>query len=327
MTADRHDNASAADPLPSWNDSATKSAITDFVGTVTTEGSPDYVRARDRIALFDNDGTLWVEQPMYTQLAFLLEDVRKLAPQHPDWKTTKPFKFVLENNLAGLATAGVPALMELLAATQCGMTTEEFAKTAKDWIETARHPRFERLYTQCVYQPMLELLEYLRANDFEIYIVTGGGMEFVRPWAERVYGVPQRRVVGSSLKTKFEMRDDQPVLIRTAEINLLDDGDGKPVGIHNFIGQQPIAAFGNSDGDLEMLRWTASGSGARLILLVHHTDSEREYEYDAHSPFGRLDKALDEARARGWEVVDMKRDWNTIFPSVLQSSTHGMFAT
>lgn len=221
-----------------------------------------------------------------------------------------------DGRLPGLAAAGVPGLMQLLAATQCGMSTDEFAQTAQNWIETARHPKFGRLYTQCVYQPMLELLEYLRARDFEIYIVTGGGMEFVRPWAERVYGVPLRRVVGSSLKTKFEMRDDRPVLIRTSEINLVNDGDGKPVGIHEFIGQQPIAAFGNSDGDLEMLQWTASGSGARLILLVHHTDAEREYAYDAHSPFGALSKALDEAKARGWQVADMKRDWNTIFPPV-----------
>jgi phosphoserine phosphatase len=304
----------AADLLPSWNAGATKQSIVDFVNRTTTKGSPDYVRVPDRIALFDNDGTLWVEQPMYTQLAFLLGDVKRLAPQHPEWETTEPFKFVLQNDLPALAAAGMPALMQLLAATQCGMTTDEFTKTAVDWIETARHPRFDRLYTQCVYQPMLELLEYLRANDFEIYIVTGGGMEFVRPWAERIYGVPLRRVVGSSLKTKFEMRNDQPVLIRTSEINLIDDGVGKPVGIHDFIGQQPIAAFGNSDGDLEMLQWTASGSGPRLILLVHHTDSEREYAYDAHSPFGRLDKALDEARSRGWVVVDIKRDWNTIFP-------------
>ena len=318
MTADRHDNALGADPLPSWNDGATKRAITGFVKNVTTEGSPEYVRVPDRIALFDNDGTLWVEQPMYTQLAFLLGDVRKLAPQHPEWKTTEPFKFVLENDLAGLAAAGVPGLMELLAATQCGMTTEAFAKTARDWIETARHPKFQRLYTQCVYQPMLELLEYLRANDFEVYIVTGGGTEFVRPWADRVYGVPPRRVVGSSLKTKFEMLDNQPVLVRTSEINLIDDGNGKPVGIHEFIGQQPIAAFGNSDGDLEMLQWTASGSGARLMLLVHHTDSEREYAYDAHSAFGKLGKALDEAKARGWVIVDMKTDWKTIFPPVSQ---------
>jgi phosphoserine phosphatase len=304
------------DPLPSWNDGATKRAIFDFVKRVTTEGSPDYVPVPDRIALFDNDGTLWVEQPMYTQLAFVLDDVKKLAPQHPEWSTTEPFKFVLENDLAGLAAAGVPGLMKLLAATQCGMTTEEFAKTAQAWIESARHPRFDRLYTQCVYQPMLELLEYLRANDFEVYIVTGGGMEFVRPWAERVYGVPLRRVVGSSLKTQFEMHDGRPVLIRTPEINLIDDGDGKPVGIHQYIGQQPIAAFGNSDGDLAMLQWTAAGNGPRLILLVRHTDAEREYAYDAHSHFGMLNKALEEAQDRGWVVVDMKRDWNTVFPPI-----------
>ena len=303
------------DALPSWNDGTVKQTIVDFVTRVTTKGGPDFVREVDRVALFDNDGTLWVEQPMYTQLAFLLDDVRRLSPQHPEWNTMAPFKFVLENDLAGLAAAGIPGVMQLLAATQCGMSTDEFAKTAKGWIESARHPRFDRLYTECVYQPMLELLEYLRSNDFEIYIVTGGGMEFVRPCAERVYGVPLRRVVGSSLKTKFEIRDGQPILIRTPEIQLVDDGAGKPVGIHEYIGAQPIAAFGNSDGDLEMLQWTATGKGPRLILLVHHTDSEREYAYDAHSPFGKLDKALEEAKARGWVVVDMKRDWNTIFPT------------
>jgi phosphoserine phosphatase len=302
------------DPLPSWNDGASKRAIVDFVQRSTMEESPDYVRVPDRVALFDNDGTLWVEQPMYTQLTFLLDDVRRLAPKYPEWKTTEPFKSVLENNFTGLAAAGVPGIMKLMAATQCGMTTEEFAKTAKEWIETARHPRFNRLYTQCVYQPMLELIAHLKANYFEVYIVTGGGTEFVRPFAERVYGVPLRRVVGSSLKTKFELRDDQPVLVRTPEINLINDGDGKPVGIHEFIGRQPIVAFGNSDGDLEMLQWTAAGSGARLVALVHHTDAEREYAYDADSRFGTLNRALIEARERGWVVVDMKRDWNTVFP-------------
>jgi phosphoglycolate phosphatase-like HAD superfamily hydrolase len=304
-----------ADPLPSWNDGSTKRAILDFVRRTTTKGSPDFVRVPDRVALFDNDGTLWVEQPMYAQLAFVLDDVKKLAPQHPEWASIEPFKSVLADDLAGLAATGVPGIMQLLAATQCGMTTDEFNATANDWIETARHPRFDRLYTECVYQPMLELIAHLEANDFEIYIVTGGGVEFVRAWAERVYGVPLRRVVGSSLKTKFEMRGDQPVLVRTPDINLINDGAGKPVGIHEFIGKQPIAAFGNSDGDLEMLQWTAAGKGARLILLVHHTDREREYAYDAHSPFGKLDKALTEANARGWVVVDMKRDWKTIFPS------------
>jgi phosphoserine phosphatase len=304
----------APDSLPSWNDGASKHAIVHFVRRATTEGSPAYVRVPDRVALFDNDGTLWVEQPMYTQLTFLLDDVRRLAPQHPEWKTTEPFKSVMENDFASLAAAGVPGIMKLMAATQCGMTTEEFAKTAGEWIETARHPRFDRLYTQCVYQPMLELIAYLKANDFDVYIVTGGGTEFIRPWAERVYGVPLRRVVGSSLKTKFEMRGDLPVLVRTPEINLINDGDGKPVGIHEFIGRQPIVAFGNSDGDLEMLQWTATGSGARLVALVHHTDAEREYAYDAHSFFGNLTTALIEANKRGWVVVDMKRDWNTVFP-------------
>src|SRR5581483_1214555 len=228
-------------------------------------------------------------------------------------QTTAPFKYALEGDVAAVAAGGVPAIMQLMAATQCGMTTEEFNKTARDWIESARHPRFNRLYTECVYQPMLELIRYLRANEFDVYIVTGGGMEFVRSWAERVYGVPLRRVVGSSLKTRFEMRDGEPVLIRTSEINLVNDGEGKPVGIHDYIGQQPIAAFGNSDGDLEMLQWTAGGPGARLILLVHHTDGEREYAYDAHSPVGRLAKALDMANAKGWLVADMKRDWNRIF--------------
>ncbi|HEY1654542.1 MAG TPA: HAD family hydrolase [Candidatus Tumulicola sp.] len=236
------------DPLQSWNDGAAKRAIADFVSRTTTETSPDYVRVPDRVALFDNDGTLWVEQPMYTQLAFLLADVRKAAPEHPEWKTTEPFKSVLDNDLAQLAKAGVPGIMQLFAATQCGMSTDEFAKSATDWIETARHPRFERLYTECVYQPMLELIDYLKANEFEVYIVTGGGMEFVRPWAERVYRVPSRRVVGSSLKTKFEMRNDAPVLIRTPQINLINDGDGKPVGIHEFIGQQP-------DCGVRELRW------------------------------------------------------------------------
>jgi phosphoserine phosphatase len=302
--------------LPSWNDGDAKRAIVDFVTKAATEGSPDFVRVPDRIALFDNDGTLWVEQPMYTQLAFLLDDVWKLAPQHPEWSTTEPFKFVLDNDLGGLAATGIPGIMKLFAATQCGMTTETFTKMAQDWIETARHPKFDRLYTQCVYQPMLELINYLKANDFDVYIVTGGGMEFVRPWAERVYGVPLRRVVGSSIKTTFEMQGNQPVLVRTAEIDLINDGNGKPVGIHQFIGQQPIAAFGNSDGDLEMLQWTASGKGPRLIGLVHHTDAEREYAYDVHSAFGKLDKALVEANARSWTVVDMKHDWNTVFPPV-----------
>ena len=306
-------NSKSDAALPSWNDGAAKRAIVDFVERTTTQGSPNFVRIPDRVTLFDNDGTLWVEQPMYTQLAFILNDVKSLASQNPEWHTTEPFKSVLENDPAGAMKAGLAGIMQLMSATQCGMTTDEFGVAAAEWIETARHPRFERPYTECVYQPMLELLAYLRANGFKTYIVTGGGADFVRPWAERVYGVPAQEVVGSSLKTRFELRDGAPALIRTAEIDLLDDGPQKPVGIHKFIGRQPIAAAGNSDGDVQMLQWTAAGSGARLILLVHHTDAEREYAYDAHSPFGELDKALDEAKRRGWVVVDMKRDWNTVF--------------
>jgi hypothetical protein len=290
-----------------------KESIVDFVVRTTTEGGPDFVPVPNRVALFDQDGTLWVEQPMYTQLQFILDGVKALAPQHPEWRTTEPFKSVLDGNLAALSAAGVRGIMELIAGTQCGITTDEFDKRVTDWIETARHPRFNRPYTHCVYQPMLELITYLQANNFEIYIVTGGGMEFVRPWAPRVYGIPARRIVGSSLQTNFELHNGRPALVRTAAINLVNDGPGKPVGIHRFIGQQPIAAFGNSDGDLEMLEWTAAGSGPRLLAIVHHTDAAREYAYDRESHFGTLSKALDVANARGWTVIDMQRDWNTVF--------------
>ncbi|HEY1882059.1 MAG TPA: HAD family hydrolase [Candidatus Cybelea sp.] len=302
------------DALPSWNEGVTKNSIVDFVRRTTTEGSPQFVPVLERIALFDNDGTLWVEQPMYTQLAFVLDDVKRLAPAHPEWQTNEPFRSVLEDDMAGVAASGAIGVMKLLGATQTGMSTADFSKAVSDWIESARHPRFKRPYTECIYQPMLELMRYLRANDFKTYIVTGGGTEFVRPWAPKAYGVPVEQIVGSSLKTTFEMRDGAPVLIRTPEIYLMDDGLGKPVGIHQFIGAQPIAAFGNSDGDLQMLEWTAAGGGARLMLIVHHTDAQREYAYDTHSPFGRLDKALQTAKARGWTVVDMKRDWKAIFP-------------
>lgn len=317
MTADDHGNTRRADPLPSWNDGANKRAITDFVKNATTPGSPDYVPVPDRIALFDNDGTLWVEQPMYTQLAFALDRVKALASQHPEWKQKQPFKAVLEGDLKAMAQSGEKGLVELLMATHSGMTTEEFSKTVTDWIATAQHPRFHRLYTSCVYQPMLELLAYLRASGFKTYIVSGGGIEMMRPWTERVYGVPPEQVIGSSIKTKFEMRNGQPVLLRLPEIDFIDDKAGKPEGINKFIGRRPIAAFGNSDGDLEMLQWTAAGKGVRLMLLVHHTDADREYAYDRKSEFGRLNVALDEAKAKGWVVVDMKNDWKTIFPPAL----------
>jgi phosphoserine phosphatase len=311
------------DPLPSWNDGIPKRAIVEFVKKTTTEGSPDFVPVPERIATFDNDGTLWVEQPMYTQLAFMLDRVKALAPQHPEWKQKQPFKAVLEGDLKAVAQGGEKALVELAMATHAGMTTNEFSKTVTDWIATAQHPRFHRLYTACVYQPMLELLAYLRASGFKTYIVSGGGIEMMRPWTEKVYGVPPEQVIGSSIKTKFEMRDGEPVLLRLPEIDFIDDKAGKPEGINKFIGRRPIAAFGNSDGDLEMLQWTAAGKGARLMLLVHHTDAYREYAYDRDSTFGRLNLALDEAKAKGWIVVDMKDDWKTIFPpmSLSQASS------
>ena len=302
------------DPLPSWNDTSTKKAIVAFVDKVTKEGSSDFVPVDQRIATFDNDGTLWVEQPMYTQLAFTLDRVKQLAPKHPAWKTTQPFKGVLEGDMKAVEATGEKGLVQLMAATHTGMTTDQFQTIVTDWIATAKHPRFKRPYTHCVYQPMLELLAYLRANGFKTYIVSGGGIEFMRPWTERVYGVPPEQVVGSSIKTKFEMVDGKPVLMRLPEINFIDDNDGKPIGINQYIGRRPIAAFGNSDGDQQMLEWTAAGVGARFMLLVHHTDAVREYAYDRQSKFGKLDTALDEANAKGWTVVDMKNDWKVIFP-------------
>lgn len=303
-----------SDPLPSWNDTAPKKAITAFVERTTKEGSPDFVPVNDRIATFDNDGTLWVEQPMYVQLAFVFDRVRELAPEHPEWKTTQPFEGVLEGDLKAVAAAGEKGLMQLMAATHAGMTVDQFQKIVMDWLAKAQQPKFKRPYTQCVYQPMLELLSYLRSNGFKTFIVSGGGVEFMRPWAAKVYGIPPEQVVGSSIKTKFEILDGKPALVRLPEINFIDDKEGKPVGINQYIGHRPTAAFGNSDGDQQMLEWTAAGSGPHLVLLVHHTDSVREYAYDRESSFGRLDKALGEATAKGWIVVDMKNDWKEVFP-------------
>jgi hypothetical protein len=303
------------DPLPSWNDGVTKSSILDFVARVTTQNGPYFVPVEQRIATFDNDGTLWIEQPMYVQLAFALDRVKAMAPRHPEWKDKQPFKAVLEDDMKTLAESGERGLVELVLVTHAGMTSDEFAKIVSDWLATARHPRFKRPYTELVYQPMLELLAYLRANGFKTFIVSGGGIEFMRPWTERIYGVPPEQVVGSSIKTRFEMRDATPVLVRLPEVNFIDDKTGKPIGINEHIGRRPIAAFGNSDGDLEMLQWTTLTGGARFGLIVHHTDAEREYAYDRHSHFGRLDKALDAAAINKWTVVDMKKDWKRIFPS------------
>ena len=303
-----------SDPLPSWNDTAPKQAIIAFVDKVTKEGSPDFVPVADRIATFDNDGTLWVEQPMYVQLAFVLYRVKELAPQHPEWKTTQPFKGVLEGDMKAVAASGEKGLVEMAMATHAGMTVEQFQKIVSDWLATATDPKFHRPYTANIYQPMVELLAYLRANGFKTYIVSGGGIEFMRPWVEKAYGIPPEQVIGSSIKTEFKLVDGKPDLVRLPAINFIDDGPGKPVGINQFIGRRPIAAFGNSDGDQQMLEWTAAGSGAKFMLLVHHTDGMREYAYDRKSSFGKLDKALDEANAKGWTVVDMKNDWKTIFP-------------
>lgn len=304
----------AADPLPSWNDGPAKKSILQFVASVTKKDSPDFVSPTDRIAVFDNDGTLWAEQPMYVQLIFALDRVKALAPKHPEWKDKEPFASLLKGNMKGVLAGGEKSIAEIMMVTHAGTTTEEFEKVVRDWSATAKHPKTGKLYTEMVYQPMLELLAYLRANGFKTYIVSGGGIEFMRPWSERVYGIPPEQVVGSSIKTKFEMRAGKPVLARLPDVDFIDDGPGKPVGIQKFIGRRPIAAFGNSDGDIQMLQWTAGGEGRRFMLLVRHTDAERESAYDRQSPIGRLDKALDEAQSRGWTVVDIKKDWKKVFP-------------
>ncbi|MGZ8907665.1 MAG: HAD family hydrolase [Methylobacter sp.] len=307
--------ARSADPLPSWNSGSTKSAIITFVKEVAQKGGPQYVPPAERIAVFDNDGTLWSEQPLYFQLVFALDRVKALSPQHPEWQDQEPFKSVLAGDLKGMMAGGERTFVELVMATHAGMTTDEFAQIVKDWLVTARHPKYNRPYTELVYQPMLELLTYLRRKGFKTYIVSGGGIEFMRPWTEKVYGIPSEQIVGSSIKTKFELQDGKPVLVRLPEIDFIDDKDGKPVGIYKFIGRRPVAAFGNSDGDLQMLQWTAAGDGPRFELLVHHTDAEREVAYDRNSVIGRLDKALDEAQQKGWTVVDMKKDWKRVFPN------------
>jgi len=306
--------AAASEPLPSWNDGATKQAIIDFVVRVTKDGSADFVPEAQRVAAFDNDGTLWAEQPMYAQAVFVADRVKVLASQHPEWTSKEPFASLLKGDATGVAASGESGIAELMAITHAGMSTDEFAVIVSDWIAKARHPKTGRLYTEMVYQPMLELLAYLRENGFKTFIVSGGGIEFMRPWVERVYGIPPEQVIGSSGGLKFEMRDGVPVIMKTPDLVLNDDKDGKPVGIQRHIGRRPIATFGNSDGDLQMLEWTCSPPGARLCLLVHHTDAEREWAYDRMSRVGRLDKALDEATAKGWTIVDMKQDWKTVFP-------------
>jgi len=300
------------DPLPSWNRGSTKESILEFVRGVTTAGGPDFVRPEERIAVFDNDGTLWSEQPFYFQLAFVFDRMKALAPAHPEWKDNPLFTAALAGDMKTVAAGGAKGLLEVAMITHAGMTTEEFAKIAADWIAGAKHPKFACCYTDVIFQPMVELLAYLRANLFKTFIVSGGGVEFMRVFAEKVYGIPPEQVIGSSIVTKFEMVDGVPMLMRLPELDFMDDTVGKPVGINRHIGRRPIAAFGNSDGDLQMLQWTTAGKGSRFGLLVHHTDAVREYAYDT-SPLGKLEVALTEAAARGWTVVDMKNDWNRVF--------------
>lgn len=314
ITASLH----AADPLPSWNDGAAKQAITAFVAKTTTDGSADFVPPAERIATFDNDGTLWSEQPMYFQAFFIFDRIKQLAPANPEWKNKEPFASVLKGDLKSALAGGERALLEMAMATHAGSTTEEFEKIVSDWANTAKHPKSGKHFTEMVYQPMLEVLAYLRANGFKTFIVSGGGIEFMRPWTEKVYGIPPEQVIGSSIKTKFEIRDGKPVLARLPELNFIDDKEGKPVAIQQHIGRRPIIAFGNSDGDFQMLEWTTAGKGPRLALIVHHDDAQREFAYDRGSHIGKLEKALDEAPQRGWSIISMKNDWKNIYPSAKQ---------
>ncbi|MGV6875725.1 HAD family hydrolase [Pseudochelatococcus sp. B33] len=303
------------DPLPSWNDGAAKQAILAFVQRATDEGGQGFVKREERIAVFDNDGTLWSEQPVYFQLAFALDRLAGVAKTNPDLAATEPYKTILSGDQAAIGALGTKGLLQAVAATHAGVTTAEFERLVRDWLETARHPRFDRPYTDLVFQPMLELLTYLRANDFKTFIVSGGGIDFMRPWVEGVYGIPPEQVVGSSIKAEFRLDGDTPVIDKLPEIDFVDDGPGKPVGIHRFIGRRPVFAAGNSDGDLQMLQWTTLGDQPGFGLIVHHTDAEREWAYDRASHIGRLDQALDEAPARGWTVVDVKNDWKAVYPA------------
>ena len=308
-------NGETTNALRSWNPGPARNVIEEFVARVTTPGSTDYVPESERIAVFDNDGTLWSEQPAYFQLLFAMDRVRTMAADHPEWENQQPFKGVLEDDFEAVAKTGEAGLFELMMTTHTGMTTTEFENIVREWVNNARHPQRDRLYTDLVFQPMLEVLDYLRANGFKTFIVSGGGIEFMRPWVDEVYGIPPEQVVGSSIALAFEIRDDRPVLVRLPKIDFIDDKEGKPIAIHQFIGRRPIAAFGNSDGDLQMLQWTAAGSGPSLQVLVHHTDAIREWAYDRDSHIGRLDAALDEAVEKNWLIVDMKRDWKTIYPA------------
>lgn len=304
----------AEEPLPSWNDTNAKKSVVDFIENVTTPGSDGFIPPAERIAVFDNDGTLWSEQPMYFQALFLFDRIRTLAPQHPEWNEKEPFASVIKGDLKSALAGGEKALLEMAMATHAGLTTGEFEKIVREWIATARHPQTGKPFTEMVYQPMLELLEHLRAHGFKTFIVSGGGIEFMRPWAEAVYGIPPEQIIGSSIKTKYELRDGKPVIVKLPEINHIDDKAGKPAAIQHHIGRRPVFAAGNSDGDFEMLEWTTAGDGPRFAMIIHHDDAEREFAYDRESHIGKLDKGLDEGPKRGWAIVSMKNDWTTIFP-------------
>lgn len=310
-----NDKNMISDPLPSWSEGKNKEKILDFVAQVTDKSGSSFVKEEDRIAVFDNDGTLWVEQPMYSQFLFVVDRIKELAPKHPEWKEKQPFKAILEGNMDEVKKSGQKGIIELLMATHSGMTIEEFIEVVQQWIVTAKHPVLKRPYTQCIYKPMLELIDYLKANHFKVFIVSGGGIEFIRPWSENVYGIPSEQIIGSSIKTKYEVRDGKPVLLRLPEVNFIDDKEGKPTGINEHIGKRPIAAFGNSDGDFQMLEWVTLRKGPSLSMIIHHDDAEREWKYDKHTIAGKLDRGLQEADSKGWYLVSMKNDWKTIFPS------------
>ena len=313
-TADENQKTEVTDPLPSWNEGDTKNAIMAYVANVTLEGSANFIPIVDRIATFDNDGNLWSEQPAYFQLFFAIDRIKALAAEHPEWKTTQPYQSVLEDDMSTLMSYGEHGLIKIVMASHAGNTVEEFEEIVKNWLATAKHPRFDRPYTDLVYQPMLELLTYLRAHSFKTFVVSGGGIEFMRPWVEGVYGIPKDQVVGSSIKTEFVMEDGVAKIKRLPELDFIDDKEGKPLGINKFIGRKPVFASGNSDGDLQMLQYTDSNTYESFQLYLHHTDADREWAYDRDSHIGKLDKGLDEAEAKGWTVINMKTDWKTIYP-------------
>ncbi|QDH79782.1 haloacid dehalogenase-like hydrolase [Echinicola soli] len=311
--------AGASEPLPSWNDVASKQAIIDFVEDVTNPQSPNFIEEQSRIATFDNDGTLWSEQPVYFQFFFVIDRIKSMAEDHPEWKNEQPYKAILENDMPTLMQQGMPGLLKVVMTTHAGITTDEFDKIVKDWIASAKHPTKNRPYTDLVFQPMLELVKYLQEYDFKVFIVSGGGIDFMRPWAEEVYGISRDRIVGSSIKTEYDYNEGNPVIKRLPEIDLIDDKEGKPIGIHRYIGRKPVFAAGNSDGDLQMLRWSAANELKNFQLYVHHTDSLREWAYDRGSHIGGFDKGWDEASEKGWTLVDMKNDWKVIYPYELDT--------